>query len=783
MEIKGKEKDPRLGLFARGEYAGGDFVYAGVFFNHEEDYLNNLAGVLHKIINKEQEAFSSFESFLKNKNHQTEGQAIYPREDVVRWIRPFRKHKKSKDTCFYRRTGKDRMSVMELRVSPPSDMEKSAGLVFVRLKGYEDQPLSSEVVWRARRDLIDIWLSLTEDEEVKDYLQRVKGVMELLEEALPSAFHKYPFFKLVFYLFPINFDRFMNAVVVSRASLYFRKEETKKNLWSELLEDMGEDYRKDLEYVLKKEGKSLENIRMLLDEALSEERLKSLRKDWKRVLRRLVKGESDKVLAVFMGNPKKEDVWVSFGEFCVPDKEINLWVFAEREFELQEGGRSLGLKELLDLLQRTLKDNKNLQKYIGNITINLKRKGDGSPYRFEDLFGREAFLKLLKGDVKPDKGNVYKPGDSKELLYSLCYFSARLARFIHQSKETIEGILLLLDTELKEDEGRYPLWPMVNHIYEYYGLPVQTITKRFFRSLLGEKPEATIKNMVISLYKGIKTLRFEFDGFHLPEELTVYAVIERPSPKFFYRFGSMNEEGERHGLYEAFRIKIKGKQATVHVEDKFILLSGGYGGDGARLEKWIREKLMYKNVRFCLITAVKDSYLASIEDRLGTPSELEGKLLFIRYDELKTAYLSDKAQESCYVVYTQEMNRLMERLGIKAEKDVAAIAIKPAEAKRDFEDSIYHAALQIFFTEKIGWSKEEVYAERKSLFIFTLIALSMYESESFATPYSKLPIWSKERGAYLRLERDLKEYLLPLRALLYEMLYTMAPLPGYGEVS
>ncbi|MEN3027671.1 MAG: hypothetical protein ABDH29_00225 [Aquificaceae bacterium] len=575
----------------------------------------------------------------------------------------------------------------------------------------------------------------------------------------------------------------MNAVVVSKASLYFRREETKKNLWNEVLKDMGVDYRKDLEYVLKEKGRSLENIKLLLEEALSEERLKSLRKDWKRVLKKLVKGESDKVLAVFMGNPQREEVWVSFGEFCVPDKEINLWVFAEREFELQKGERNLKLKELLDLLQEELRDNAKLQRYIGNLKVNLKRKRDGSPYRFEELFGRDMFLKLLKGEVKPEKGNIYKPGDSRELLYSLCYFSARLANFVHMSKETIEGILLLLDTELEEEEGRYPLWPLVNHIYEYYGLPVQTITKRFFRKLLEERPEATVKNMLISLYKDIKTLKFDFDGFHLPEELTVYAVIERPSPRFFYEFGSMNEEGERHGLYEAFCIRIKGKQATVHVEDKFILLAGGYGGDGARLEKWIREKLMHKDVRFCLITAVKDSYLAGLEERLGTPSELEGKLLLIRYDELKTAYFSDRAQESCYVVYTQEMNRLMERLGIKAEKDVAAIAIKPAEAKRDFEDSIYHAALQIFFTEKVGWSKEEIYAERKSLFIFTLIALSMFESESFATPYSKLPIWSRERGAYLRLERDLKEYLLPLKAVLYEMLYTMAPLPGYGESS
>ncbi|MCS7307354.1 MAG: hypothetical protein NZ526_02245, partial [Aquificaceae bacterium] len=146
-----------------------------------------------------------------------------------------------------------------------------------------------------------------------------------------------------------------------------------------------------------------------------------------------------------------------------------------------------------------------------------------------------------------------------------------------------------------------------------------------------------------------------------------------------------------------------------------------------------------------------------------------------------TAYLSDKAQHNCYVIYTQEMNRLMEKLGIQADKDVAAIAIKPAQVSKEFEDNMYHSALQVFFTERVGWSRDEVYAERKSLFIFTLIALSMYESESFSTPYAKLSVWSKEKTRYIRLEREMNQYLMPIRALLHEMLYAFAPLPGVQE--
>ncbi|MCS7308521.1 MAG: hypothetical protein NZ526_08255, partial [Aquificaceae bacterium] len=189
---------------------------------------------------------------------------------------------------------------------------------------------------------------------------------------------------------------------------------------------------------------------------------------------------------------------------------------------------------------------------------------------------------------------------------------------------------------------------------------VQTVTKRFFRSFLKDKSGATIKNMMISLFKDVKVLEFEFGGFNLPQKLRVYAILEKPSPKFFYRRNVIDQSGERHYAYEVYRIEINGNRATVRLDDKFILLAGGYGSDTARFEGWLKRRINAKDVRFCFITAVEDSYLARFQERLGPSSEMEGKLLSIKYDELKTAYLSDKAQHNCYVIYTQEMNRLME---------------------------------------------------------------------------------------------------------------------------
>jgi hypothetical protein len=65
----------------------------------------------------------------------------------------------------------------------------------------------------------------------------------------------------------------------------------------------------------------------------------------------------------------------------------------------------------------------------------------------------------------------------------------------------------------------------------------------------------------------------------------------------------------------------------------------------------------------------------------------------------------------------------------------------------------------------------------KNLFLFTILALSLYESESFQTPYSKLGLWQKKKTLYISLRRNNYEYIMPLNAILYEMLYFINKLP------
>jgi hypothetical protein len=173
--------------------------------------------------------------------------------------------------------------------------------------------------------------------------------------------------------------------------------------------------------------------------------------------------------------------------------------------------------------------------------------------------------------------------------------------------------------------------------------------------------------------------------------------------------------------------------------------------------------------------------------RDSSPIPREGKIkqksLFVEYSELPTAYISEGAEKDCFVIYTTEFEKLKERLKIKDDKLSTAIAIKPVVlyeerfALKD-QERFYHSALQVFSTKGPGWEREEVYSEKKNLFLISVLSLSLYESESFMTPYSKLDLWQKKKTVYLNITRNHHEYKIPLNSALYEMLYLLGKIPN-----
>jgi hypothetical protein len=344
---------------------------------------------------------------------------------------------------------------------------------------------------------------------------------------------------------------------------------------------------------------------------------------------------------------------------------------------------------------------------------------------------------------------------------------------------------------VREENGGYDFWEYFRFVYDFFGIPVQTLNKKTIEVLSNPKPNAEdrkqitsiFKNLFISLLKDYKGLSFEFEGFELPPKLNIYIVLEKPSTGFCYERSNPDAKPYRHFLYEIYSLKVEGNEAEVEVEDKTILLTGGLDFEKGRLKRWIEDKVSFEDVRFCFITAGKweNSYLEEIVAQSQEREKIKQKSLFVEYSKLPTAHISERAEEDCFVIYTTEFEKLKERLKIKNDKLSTAIAIKPVSVKReDFKldgDWFYHSALQVFSTKGPGWEREEVYSEKKNLFLFSVLSLSLYESESFKTPYSKLDLWQKKKTVYLNITRNHNEYKIPLNSALYEMLYLLGKIP------
>ncbi len=768
-ELPARQWDDRMDAFSKGEPFSRNFVCAGLFHNRNSQYLDNMAKIAKKFIDR-QKVDGELRGLLENLNYRVSGNAIYSRQAVNRWVSLFKVMKSEQKVGFYRKAENARFNVAELDLGNPSDIQHYAGIIFLRIRGHEDKELSEELKYDLRQELLEDMLEVAEDQWVREYLERVKEILEDIKLGVYGSHYRFPFSTLAYYLFPVNFDRFENVILVSSVSMYSRRPDTKQNLWQEL--QKAKDFE-DLKGHLESTGKSLKDLEELLDQAFKEENLTKLRKEWLRFIKKVLSGgiKSKKLVGAFL---KKRDTGkktsVSYGYYQVPARNLELFVFYEDGIDNRQ----------IETLKKRLAN----FRYAGDVKISVK---DVRPIHL--LFGGKEYFEILKG--LDGNSRELKHEESFKLLNTLMYFTARLNGFLRlnlEQKESILGVLLLLNTDLEKDQ-RYDLWDSISSLYDYYGLPFQTVTKRFLSMLDNDRTaQNAIKNMLISLYKDSKILHFNFDGFKLPEEVVVYVILEKPSPRFFYEKGEMSlVSASRHYMYEVYTIESKGNNARIWLEDKFLVMCDYFGEDVDRLKEYIRQRMEDKRSRFCFISALKDGYAKVLYEDMCSYSDFERKALFVRYKELKTAYVSQKADNDCLVIYTQQFNELAKSLGIRLEEDAAAIAIKPARPSREFED-IHHPALQVFYTEKIGWSSDEVYSQQHNLFLFTLIALSMYESEAFQVPYSKLSLYSKERNIYLTINRQANDgvrssYVFPLRTILYELVEFFRHLPGDKEVS
>jgi len=779
FEIRGRAGLECIGMFAKNfHFSSSDYIYGGVFWSGDEDYAKNWSILVHRLLDRKKKDVKALRwelaKFLQDPDYRLEGVARYEKERVV-WMRGFRAIKCSERFEFDRFQKGKKFNLVVGRVAG-QELDRRSGLVFLKLVGEDGTQVSREKIWEGRKKVLRAWESLTDNPKIKEELSRVKKFIQVLEDYMGPSIKSKPLpLKLLGYVAPFEFKSFSDSLLVGRARLFWKRKTAE-----ELLEELKSDELlwKDLLYALRKglyktedEEVAKQKFLEFLKKWESKEFLEELRKDWKETLKKLLKGERDDLLATFIKKDQQEGRF-TYGTFFAPSKKIKLYIFYEKGLEEKLTDFEKGFKMALD----------RAKKYVGNAEIKLANE----PRPIEDIIPNLEKLKKL------DLDNL-KHEDSLDLLFSLLYFACRIKNLkaIVEKEKSLVGALLVLNTDVREANGGYDFWDYFSFVYDFFGIPVQTLNKETIKVISNPNPKedeikhinSVFKNLFVSLLKDYKGLSFEFEDFELPQKLNIYLILEKPSTGFCYQRFSPEAKPYRHFLYEIYSLKVEGSRAEVEVEDKTILLTGGLDSEKDRLRRWIEEKVSFKDVRFCFITAGKweDSYLEEIIAQSQERERIKQKSLFVEYFELPTAYISERGEKDCFVIYTTEFEKLKERLKIKDDRLSTAIAIKPVSVeKEDFEldgEHFYHSALQVFSTKGPGWEREEVYSEKKNLFLFSVLSLSLYESESFITPYSKLDLWQKKKTIYLRIRRKHWEYKIPLNTVLHEMLYLLGKVP------
>jgi len=795
LEIRGLSPPERLSLFVSAQPMERDFIHAGLFWFGEETYASNLSVIVRELIDtKKSERYKElrekFAEVLEKPHVKLEGEARYDVKEVLRH-NPWRYEQKELSFPRYRE-GK-RFPVVFGKVGK-GGVDRRSGLIFVRLLGIDAGEVTRQKIWEARKKMVEIWQELTEVQEVRDYLYSVHRFIDICEARLPSGFvNEWPYLlRALGYIAPFEFKDFEGVFLLSRAGL-FERQITPDEVVKRLQEEKGGLW-KDLRYQHEEQGRQQEEFLQPFYQVYHKDFLEILRKDWRNTLKKIEEGKAPrKAIAVFVEKEKEPALaQVGYGTFLVPKKKITLYLFYEESLEQQLEDFKKGFLLLhREVGRRFLKDIEieieathpidRLVYNLNDINKVLKNPSSG-PIKHEDS-------EVLKN---PSSGPI-KHKDSIEIVFSLLNFACRVQslRRIRKVENRSPGVIMLLNTDIREENGGYAVWDYFSFVYEFFGLPVQTLNRSTIEKIANckdpeeaRKLQGIYKNLIISLLKDSKALEFDFTGFELPEDMEVYTFLEKPSTGFCYKRGEKEQKPLRHFLYEIYLLRVTGKKASIDLDYKTILPTGGLNYEKDYLLREIQDKARSEKVRFCFITASswEDSPLCQAIDHADRSGEIRKKSVFVEYSEFPTAYITEKVQEECMVIYSSEFRTLQQRLEVSNDKFTTAIALKPAEVKGRFElvgdeGQFYHSHLQVFSTETPGWEKETFYAQKKNLFLFTILALSLYESESFQTPYSKLGLWQKKKTLYLSLRRNNYEYIMPLNAILYEMLYFINKLP------
>jgi hypothetical protein len=342
FEIRGLSPPECLSWFVLAQPTERDFIHAGLFWFVEETYASNLSVIVRELIDTKkseryEELREKFAEALEKPHVKLEGEARYDVKEVLRH-NPWRYEQKELSFPRYRE-GK-RFPVVFGKVGK-GGVDRRSGLIFVRLLGIEAGEVTRQKIWKARKEVVEIWQDLTEVQEVRDYLYSVHRFIDICEAGLPddNFVNDWPYLlRALWYIAPFEFKDFEGAFLLSRAGLFERKitpdevvkrlQEEKSGLWE------------DLEYRYQKRGYTQEEFLRPFYQAYNKDFLEILRKDWRNTLKKIEEGKSpDKAIAVFVEKEREPALaQVGYGTFLVPKEENNPVSLLRKEPRAAAGG-------------------------------------------------------------------------------------------------------------------------------------------------------------------------------------------------------------------------------------------------------------------------------------------------------------------------------------------------------------------------------------------------------------------------------------------------------------
>lgn len=820
-----------------------NYVCGGVFFTNSENetYNYNLAKIMKSIINtvkayvkekddnKKRELvdknFTEFKAFLEEKkyNDGNKKKAVYKKLEISGWTNPISMFDKALNKIPLEAMDRFRSSeTFDIKEMVVCDKPDDKGLLILSLdmfeslftninennEEYKDINLNIIKTYAeifVKLEILQALKDFTMDTELKEYLRKVMekikdilyvklGEIELNIKSLDDTILMISkttkdedlktFRRLLYYLFPVDIKSIENGgkFLITNARVFYRREQTKRDEWKKILKDLEKTSLKryyESEGILDEKFREIED---LLITSLSDKMIITVRKGWTAFLKAIAKKEISvdgfKSVLLSLQKEKKSNIKIGYGRI-ITSKKIKIRVYYEDGMDENEVKKAI---------EELLKQDKHIP-----ITIEL----DKSPRPLSELFGLKDVIEILKKKEQTLQQQSTDYLEHIKLLYALIFFRMRLKimqKYITESIKKVEkgeednftlwGDLVFINAEKYDDinnyDRKYIYWDTVRDMYDYIGIPFQTITKKTLQQLLkGEKISSLKKNLIISFLKDFKAVEFSYEG--LTAKGQSYIIVETPSSSYFYTRGVFgNEETYRNYIYEVYRVEYKQNgEASIQKLKKYMVIGNGLNPEAEVFRKFVENIARKENTHIYFITASKNSFGNDVYETIKNNS----KSLMMFYDEMKMMYLTGSVNKNqdkdCYIGRTDIINKINSIIGIKQEhKD--AIIIKPAYISQKSElMEYYHPSMQLFtvtdraFYDKLSTDQQEL----NNKLILSLLAVLMFESDSFNIPYKKLVVNSFKRTPTIKIKRDNNIYEFPLDVLIYELIHATEYLP------